>query len=201
MRVIAGQFRHRKLVAPEGLDTRPILDRVKTALFDWLGARLALPGQLPPIRVLDLFSGAGSLGIEALSRGASYCAFVESDAAALDFLRRNLSELHIGSIAQIHGSPAETAALNGAPKAGFDLVFLDPPYRLSHEYSTGTLLDRVIQRLGRNIPVAADALLVWRHDRHDELPDLLGDGWRQVERRDWGTMAITLYQRISREAS
>jgi 16S rRNA (guanine966-N2)-methyltransferase len=102
MRVVAGQFRGRRLQAPPGETTRPILDRAKVALFDWLGAQLSQPGDLPPIHVLDMFCGAGSLGIEALSRGVASCTFVEKDKEALQSLRMNLAQLGISGAIENH---------------------------------------------------------------------------------------------------
>src|SRR5262249_27025294 len=83
MRIIAGRHQHRKLVTPRGLDTRPMLDRVKQALFDALGSRYSQPGRLAPLNVLDVYCGGGTLGIESLSRGAAWCTFVENSPAAL----------------------------------------------------------------------------------------------------------------------
>src|ERR1044071_1403295 len=132
MRVIAGQYRHRKLLAPTGLGTRPILDRIKTALFDWLGARLALPGSLPPMRVLDLCCGGGSLGIEALSRGASYCAFVEHEQEAMRCLLQNLDGLHNGPPeARFYHGSAENIRIVPPPGGPFELIFFDSPYVMS----------------------------------------------------------------------
>ena len=93
MRVIAGRFRGRTLDAPPGQSTRPITDRAKETLFNVLGHRFALPGCLPGFVVLDVFAGTGSLGLEALSRGAAACTFVEQDRRALRYLRQNIARL------------------------------------------------------------------------------------------------------------
>jgi len=195
MRVIAGRFRRRRLLAPPGNETRPILDRVKVALFDWLGSRLAVPGELPPLCVLDLFCGGGSLGIESLSRGARFCAFVDSDPRAVDCLRKNLDALGVGSDAQVVSRAAENARVAGPDGPGFDLIFLDPPYRLSEDMTPGSVMVRVLDRMGGEIPVAPTALLIWRHDARLELTIELQRGWRPAERRRWGNMAISLFER------
>ena len=93
MRIIAGTWRGRKLLGPIGMGTRPILDRVKASPFDMLGSYYQCPGRIPASSVRDLFCGTGSLGLEALSRGAACCTFVERDRSALRRLRTNFSQL------------------------------------------------------------------------------------------------------------
>ncbi|PAX08534.1 16S rRNA (guanine(966)-N(2))-methyltransferase RsmD [Sphingomonas lenta] len=120
MRVIAGQWRGRPLVAPKGQATRPTADRTREALFSMLTARL---GGFEGLAVGDFFAGSGALGIEALSRGAASCLFVEQDRAALDALRANLDKL--GAKADIRA--ASVLAL-GPARAPLDLILMDPPY-------------------------------------------------------------------------
>jgi len=195
MRVIVGRYRGRKLVAPEGLATRPILDRVKQALFDRLGARWGLPGDLPAFDVLDLYAGAGNLGIEALSRGAAFCCFVESAPAALDCLRRNIDQLGEPGPARIVPTDAATALVPPPPSGAFRLVFLDPPYPLSVAVSAATPLGRTLARLGPEIPLSPDALVVWRFAREVRLPPTLPGGWVVKNRYDYGTMALAFLTR------
>lgn len=120
MRVIAGQWRGRPLVAPKGDATRPTADRTREALFSMLTARL---GSFEGLAVADLFAGSGALGIEALSRGAASCLFVEQDRAALDALRGNLAKLEV----RADVCATSVLALGQAP-APLDLVLMDPPY-------------------------------------------------------------------------
>jgi 16S rRNA (guanine(966)-N(2))-methyltransferase RsmD len=122
MRIIAGDHRGARLLSPEGRTTRPMLDRVRTALFDRLG-------ELGDARVLDLFAGSGSLGLEALSRGAASCCFVESDPRALAALRANVAKLRLGERARIVRGDA-FAFVRDVASPSFDLVFVDPPYRV-----------------------------------------------------------------------
>lgn len=120
MRIIAGQWRGRKLIAPAGDATRPTADRVREALFSMLASRL---GSFDGLRVADIFAGSGALGLEALSRGAAHCTFVEEDRAALKALDANIAVL--GAEADV----LRRSALNlPAAEAPFDLVLLDPPY-------------------------------------------------------------------------
>ena len=120
MRVISGQWRGRPLVAPKGDSTRPTADRTREALFSMLVSRL---GSFEGLAVADLFAGSGALGMEALSRGAASCLFVEQDRAALDALKSNLEKL--GVRADVRATSA--LALGPAP-APLDLVMMDPPY-------------------------------------------------------------------------
>jgi 16S rRNA (guanine966-N2)-methyltransferase len=120
MRVIAGQWRGRPLVAPKGDATRPTADRTREALFSMLASRL---GSFEGLAVADLFAGSGALGIEALSRGAATCLFVEQDRPAIDALKANLAKL--GAKADVRAT--SVLALGPAP-APLDLVMMDPPY-------------------------------------------------------------------------
>lgn len=120
MRVIAGKWRGRPLAAPKGDATRPTADRTREALFSMLRSRV---GDFEGLAVADLFAGSGALGIEALSRGAASCLFVEQDRAALDALRANL--LKLGARGDVRA--ASVLSLGPAP-APLDLVLMDPPY-------------------------------------------------------------------------
>jgi len=120
MRIIAGQWRGRTIEAPPGAATRPTSDRAREALFSMLLSRI---GAFDGLRVADLFSGTGALGLEALSRGAGHCTFVETDRAAIEALRRNVAKLGAGERADVRAQ----SALHGVP-GPFDLVLMDPPY-------------------------------------------------------------------------
>ena len=194
MRVVAGRFRGRKITAPEGTETRPILDRAKVALFDWLGSRLAQPGALPPIAVLELFCGGGSLGIEALPRAAAFVTFVDSGAAAIAALRENLTALRIANDeAVVERSAVEHAVLRPPSTFQYSLVFLDPPYKLTADLEPGSIMSRIWRRLDSEPTIADDAWLVWRHERGQVTPES-SDRWQCVERRAWGHVAITAYR-------
>ena len=119
MSIIAGQWRGRPLVAPSGSATRPTADRVREALFSMLASRI---GSFEGLQVADLFAGSGALGLEALSRGAAHCVFVENDGAAVAAIRRNISSL--GAAGEVLPRGAAHAALPHP----VDLAFLDPPY-------------------------------------------------------------------------
>ncbi|MBE5966127.1 MAG: 16S rRNA (guanine(966)-N(2))-methyltransferase RsmD [Lachnospiraceae bacterium] len=125
MRVIAGKARRLQLKTPEGFDTRPTTDKIKETLFNILNPYLA------DADFLDLFSGSGAIGIEALSRGAKYAAFVENDRAALSCIRNNLKTTKLEEQAQVFALDALEAirALEIKGKV-FDVIFMDPPYDL-----------------------------------------------------------------------
>jgi 16S rRNA (guanine966-N2)-methyltransferase len=162
VRVVAGRFRGRSLVAPRGRATRPTSDRVREALFS------ILAGSVEGAQVLDLFAGSGALGIEALSRGAAGAVLVDSSAAAVAAIRRNLSA--VGVDVEVRRQDAltylERASLDGRQ---YDLVFLDPPYRqasaIGHRLSTalGPVLApgaRVVVESDRRAPLELDLALL-----------------------------------------
>jgi 16S rRNA (guanine966-N2)-methyltransferase len=121
MRVVAGALGGRKLVCPEGEDTRPTSERVREAMFNSLFSLDAIDGA----RVLDLFAGSGALGIEALSRSAKHATFIEQDRAALAALRENVETLMIGSQCTVIAGDG----LRHLESVGeYDLILLDPPY-------------------------------------------------------------------------
>ena len=121
MRIIAGEWRGRRLGAPPGAATRPTADRVRETLFSMLVSRL---GSFEGLRVADLFAGSGAFGFEALSRGAAFACFVDNDAAAAAAIKANAAELGATNRVQILGGSA--LALPGSEP--FDLIFADPPY-------------------------------------------------------------------------
>ena len=138
LRIIAGEWRGRKMQAPAGDTTRPTADRTRETLFSMLVSRI---GDFDGLAVADLFAGSGALGLEALSRGAASCIFVEQDAAALRALRANIAALRAAPQCDVRAS--SVLAL-GPAKAPLDLVLLDPPYNSG---AGAVALDK-LQRLG-----------------------------------------------------
>ena len=120
IRIIAGEWRGRKLVAPAGLDTRPTADRTRETLFSMLVSRI---GSFEGLRVADLYAGSGALAFEALSRGAAHAVLVENDRAALDAINANAAKL--GASASIELRAMSAARL--PRQVPFDLIFADPP--------------------------------------------------------------------------
>lgn len=138
MRIVAGEWRGRKLVAPKGEATRPTADRTRETLFNMLTSRI---GPFDGLTVADLFAGSGALGLEALSRGARSSLFVEQDPAAIDAIRANIAALGARDRSEVRrGSVMELAPV----QAPYDLMLLDPPYGTG---AAGVALDR-LARLG-----------------------------------------------------
>lgn len=138
MRIIAGQWRGRKLIAPKGDATRPTADRMRETLFSMLTSRL---GDFEGLQVADLFAGSGALGLEALSRGAASCLFVEQDRAAVDAIRSNINTLGAQASARVETGSATQLRTANQP---LDLILVDPPY---HSGAGEVALDRLL-RLG-----------------------------------------------------
>lgn len=122
LRIVAGEWRGRKLATPEGDTTRPTADRTRETLFSMLTSRL---GGFEGLKVADLFAGSGALGLEALSRGAAHCLFVDQDPAAIRAIRRNIGALQAQMRCDVRAS--SVMAL-GSAREILDLVLLDPPY-------------------------------------------------------------------------
>jgi len=177
MRIVSGQWRGRPLLAPAGAATRPTADRVREALFSMLVSRL---GGFEGLRVADFFAGTGALGLEALSRGAAHCTFVEQDRAALDALRRNVATL--GAAADIR---AQSVASLGPVTVAADLMFFDPPY---HSGGGGALIER-LTRLGWAAPAA------WASVETAVDEPVSASGWTVDAERVHGKAKLTLLRR------
>jgi 16S rRNA (guanine966-N2)-methyltransferase len=165
MRVIAGQYRSRPLIAPKGLDTRPTSDRLRETLFNVLAPHIS--GSV----FLDLYAGSGAIGIEALSRGAGQVIFVENAAPALRAIRSNLASLGIRGHYSLEVRPAADALTRLAlSEKAVDLVFLDPPYYDASEYeSTMNLLGSQSHQL-----LAPGAIVIAEHLKKLPLADSYG---------------------------
>jgi 16S rRNA (guanine966-N2)-methyltransferase len=177
MRVIAGQWRGRLLVAPKGDATRPTADRVREALFSMLTSRL---GSFDGLAVADLFAGSGALGLEALSRGAASCLFVEQDKAALDALRANIAKLE----AKGADVGAQSVLALGPARAPLDLVLMDPPYGTG---AGAVALDK-LARLGWIGPATWVSLEVARTETLDVT------GFRIDAERTHGKAKVALFR-------
>ena len=152
MRVLAGALKGRRLQTPAGRTTRPTADQVRIALMDTLMPRL------PGARLLDLFAGAGGVGLEALSRGAAHATFVERDARALAALRANVEALGVSAQTRVERGDVR-AALERLAREGarFDLVLLDPPY------DEDDLVTTAMERLGDGAVTTPGALVIAQH--------------------------------------
>jgi 16S rRNA (guanine(966)-N(2))-methyltransferase RsmD len=154
MRVIAGEFRSRRLKSIPGAATRPTPDRLRETLFDILGPRIE------GATFLDAYAGTGAVGMEALSRGAAHAFFLERHRAALEAIRQNLASLGVERRATVVAG----AVLLTIPKHHADIVFLDPPYDLEREYAA------VLEVLAGNPPM----IVVVQHSSRQALGDVSG---------------------------
>jgi 16S rRNA (guanine966-N2)-methyltransferase len=168
VRIVGGEHRGRRIDAPKGLATRPTSDRVRESAFN-------LIGPVEDARVLDLFAGSGAMGIEALSRGAASCTFVESDRAACRVVDANLDRLGLGG---------RVVCLDAVRAISSDLVLCDPPYDF-----TGR--DRLAPHLARLL--ADDGLLVYESSSRSAAPDIPGLAVRTS--RVYGSARLTLFTR------
>ena len=172
MRVVSGDLGGRKLVTPDGSDTRPTSDRVREAMFNSLFSLDAIEGA----RVLDAFAGSGALGIEALSRGALHATFVETGRDALAALRENLETLQLGAQGRV--APGDALAhleRTAAEGSHYDLVLLDPPYGFDQ-------WDELLAA----VPVGARVVI--ESDREVVVPD----SWEVHRRKRYGGTVVTL---------
>jgi 16S rRNA (guanine966-N2)-methyltransferase len=185
MRVTGGEARGRALKAPPGHATRPTSDLVRGAMFSMLAARDA-----DLSRVLDLYAGSGALGIEALSRGAEWCDFVEKDPRAAAIIRENLRALGFGDRAAVHQVAVQRAPerLSGEP---YTLALADPPYE-----DPGA--EAAIEAILRSPLVAPSTILVWERSSRKPRPAAIGS-FDCIAERGHGDTVILLFAQVSSE--
>jgi len=176
MRIIAGEWRGRKLVAPAGQQTRPTADRTRETLFSMLASRL---GSFEGLRVADLYAGSGALGLEALSRGAAHATFIENERAAIKAIEANIKAL--GATERVEVRSMSAARLPAAQP--FDIVFADPPY----EAGSGTTVAAVVAKAGWLAEGGWMAVETHSGDAVDPP-----SGWEVEAERDVGRARLTL---------
>jgi len=196
MRVIAGEYRRRRLVAPSGMETRPTSDRLRETLFNVLAPSLA------GASFLDLYAGSGANGIEALSRGAARVVFVEQAAPAVAAIRTNLATLRASSGFSVEARAVATWLRSAALRAGdgFDVIFLDPPYDRAGEYAmTLGLLGGAAHAL-----LAPGAVVVAEHRRVRHGGEILASNYGSLNRTrvlDQGDAALSFFKVVAQDAS
>ncbi|MCP3998151.1 MAG: 16S rRNA (guanine(966)-N(2))-methyltransferase RsmD [bacterium] len=179
MRIIAGSARSRRLVGPPGLTTRPMTDRVRESLFSSIAA------WLPDSIVFDLYAGTGSMGLEALSRGASDATFVERDREALVALRKNIDSVGLGG----NVIAGDVDAFLDRAGGSVDVVFVDPPYAVA--------LPSLMETMGK-LPrlLARDGLVVVHRRSGEEPPEGIA-GLNLVDEREYGSAVLWRYAKES----
>jgi 16S rRNA (guanine966-N2)-methyltransferase len=185
MRIIAGTHKGRNLVAPSGMGTRPTSDRTRESLFNVIAHADWAPA-IEGARVIDLFAGSGALGLEAMSRGAAFCLFVETDHGARGAIRDNIEALGLFGNTRLHRRSAIDLGPKPAGVGGpFTLAFLDPPY---HKALVQPALDCLVSGNW----LAEDALVV-AETGSDEM--LMFPGWTLIDSRDYGAARVSFLKR------
>jgi len=181
MRIIAGKYRSRVIKKPKGAEVRPTQDRVREAVFNILGR------VCEGARVLDLYSGSGAFGIEALSRGAEEALFVDNNGTCVSTIKKNLKDLAISdNIYLIKSDAIKAIRRYGAAKERFDLIFLDPPY---HE----GLVEKALMVLGECDIIRTSGFVVAEHSKKDKAPKFAGS-LGLCRQSIYGDTAISFYK-------
>lgn len=190
MRIVAGQYRGRAIVTPEGQNTRPTSDRARQAIFNVLEHAPWADG-LHEARVIDLYAGSGALGFEALSRGAAFCLFVDTDDGARGAIRENMDAYGLFGRCRVHRrSATDLGPRPGSAGEAFTLAFLDPPYAKG-------LGEQTLARLLEGGWLAPGAIVVF--ERGSDEPEIDTPGYERLDARDYGAARV-LFLRAS-EAS
>ena len=177
MRIIAGEYKGRKLESPADNSVRPTTDKVKEALFSILADRMW------GSRVLDLFSGTGNLGIEALSRGAAECVFCDSSRESLRLIKSNIAHCKAQEGARVVPGDFKKTLMN--LDGQFDIILLDPPYDKG-------FIEPAFELIRQQNLLAEDGVIVAEHRREEDLPDELHGFVKEKERR-YGIIKLSIY--------
>lgn len=182
MRVTGGEYRGQILTCPRRAEVRPTEDRVRQGLFNVLGSAVV------HANILDMFAGTGSLGIEALSRGAAYSLFIEKNAAVAKTLRANLERLPVeqGSYRILVGDALKLPEKIADFPTGFDLVFVDPPYEAG-------LYEPAIAVVAEKRLLRADGILVLEYAVRRPVPEP-GRDWQRLKTRVYGETALDFWR-------
>lgn len=162
MRIITGIAKGRRILAPEGIETRPTSDRVKEALFNII--QYKIDGSI----ILDLFAGTGNLGLEAVSRGAQRCVFIEHNRNTYKILLRNIEYLGFNGKSEAYNQDAFTALkILARREEKYDIIFLDPPYGKGY-------IEKAIELISHFDLLSDEGIIASEHDKTDELPEKVG---------------------------
>lgn len=191
MRIIAGSKKGMKLLAPRGSDTRPYTDRVKESVFNIM-MKWGLPEDA---MAADLFCGTGSMGLEALSRGARFVTFIDRDRQAIELLEKNIEKAGFVKESKVirHnifsiGAPADEEL--------YDLVFVDPPYELSTNCDIGSPVYGLMKLL--NLQVREGGIVILRTHLRSVVLELYGL-LEEIDKREWGSMKVMFYQKKTKD--
>lgn len=186
MRIVAGSLKGRAIVAPQGQGTRPTSDRARQAIFNVL-EHAAWAEPLEGMRVIDLYAGSGALGFEAISRGAAFGLFVETDDEARGAVRENADAYGLMGRTRVHRrSAVDLGARPGPIAEAFDLAFLDPPYGKG-------LGEQTLVKLLEGLWLKPGALVVF--ERGSDEPEIDTPGYERLDARDYGAARV-LFLRV-----
>lgn len=196
MRIIRGRFGRRKLLSNPGDTTRPITDKVKESLFEYL------EDELQGTRVADIFAGTGTIGLEALSRGANSIVFFERDRKAVELLRKNVAALKIEDETLCWATDVLKTSFRPKNCEGmtpFDVAFFDPPYKMVSDIVPGKQLYKSLERLAREDVTSDEALLVFRTPSRAVFQ--LPDAWQLDRRLDYSRMEVHWFRKQAQSAN
>ena len=186
MRIVAGSLKGRTIVAPEGQGTRPTSDRARQAVFNVL-EHAAWAEPLDGMRIMDLYAGSGALGFEAISRGAAFALFVETDEEARGAIRENADAYQVMGRTRVHRrSATDLGPRPGSDGEAFDMAFLDPPYRKG-------LGEQTLLRLLEGNWLKPGAIVVF--ERGSDEPEIDTPGYERLDARDYGAARV-LFLRV-----
>ena len=194
MHIQSGTHRGRRLLPPpKGAVTRPITGLAKKSLFGMLG------GHLPGAKIADLFCGTGTLGLEALSNGASHCIFAERTPAVVSRLRRNIETVGLAEQTTVWAGDVMRSLARRLAKldAPLDVVFVDPPYAQSRQWDWPRITRQLFGPLAKHL--AEDGIVVLRAEAHVQRPEVLA-GLTMVREKTFGEMALWLLAKAEKEA-
>jgi 16S rRNA (guanine966-N2)-methyltransferase len=193
MRIIAGSKRGMRLLSPKGTDTRPVTDRVKESLFNILFTK----GRLEDSVAADLFCGTGSMGLEALSRGAKWVTFIDGSRSVVEILNQNIAKADfLGESKSVCANILRVGAAPTPEHGLYDLVFCDPPYEMSRNCGPGTKVGKLMEML--DTQVKEGGMVVLRTHLRSLVEDQYGQ-LHAVDQREWGTMKVIFFEKISPE--
>jgi len=182
MRIVAGSLKGRAIVAPEGQGTRPTSDRARQAIFNVLEHAAWAEDVLDGARVIDLYAGSGALGYEAVSRGAAFCLFVETDDGARGAIRENMDAYGLFGRTRVHRrSATDLGPRPGSAGEAFTLAFLDPPYGKG-------LGEETLAKLLEGNWLAPEAVVVF--ERGSDEPEIETPGYERLDARDYGAARV-----------
>ena len=192
MRIVAGRLKGRAIVAPDGQGTRPTSDRARQAVFNVL-EHAAWAEPLDGARVIDLYAGSGALGFEAMSRGAAFCLFVETDDEARGTIRENADAYGVMGASRVHRRSATDLGVRpGSDSEGFNIAFLDPPYGKG-------LGEQTLTRLLEGNWLKPGALVVF--ERGSGEPDIETPGYERLDARDYGAARVLFLKALAHSSA